>query len=52
MDLLEVGEPLGVEWAIMGTFCCKPMRGKEREEWKAWFSGKGGGREESHRQNL
>ena len=21
VDLLEVGEPLGVEWAIMGTFC-------------------------------
>ena len=21
MDLLEVGEPLGVEWTIMGTFC-------------------------------
>ena len=21
VDLLEVGEPLGVEWDVMGTFC-------------------------------
>ena len=43
-------EPLGVEWAIMETFCWKPMWGKERQRWKAWSSGKTWGKE-SHRQN-
>ena len=31
VDLLEMGEPVGVEWVIMGIFCRKPMRRKERQ---------------------